>query len=209
MSAGGEPPTSPFLSVCAPISPILPGSPPSLLCVCKFISLGFVHFFISFLYFHLPSFLHLLPSQLPPSLSIFHSLGVYFRLHLTPYLSLIAPFIFLHLCPHLPFFSFSSLLACVTIFPPVCLPPSACVSLHFFPQLSPRTLFPRPKGILVLNLDRLRYCEKLQPQEPRQPPGWSFAPPPTTSPYLFQRVACREIVGGGCQLQETEVWGKN
>ena len=116
---------------------------------------------------------------------------------------------FWFLCPHLPFFSFSSLLACVTIFPPVCLPPSACASLHFFPQLSPRTLLPRPKGILVLNLDRLRYWEKLQPQEPRLPPGWSFTPPPTTSPYLFQRVACREMGGGGCQLQETEVWGKN
>ena len=107
----------PHLSNSARVTPF-----PSL---CKSVSLGLVHFFISFLYLHLPSLLHLLPSHLPPWSSTFHSLGVCFRLHLTHYLtlshcpvSLSAP-----LSPF-PLLLFSSLLACVTIFPlPSAFPP--------------------------------------------------------------------------------------
>lgn len=192
----GDPRPHPFclrprLSIC-------PGLPLPF-CVFK-PSLGFVHFLTSSLYLHLPS---CLLSHLLLCLSIFPSLGVCFRLHLTPHLTI----------SHCPRFSFCT---CVPLspscslfprlFPPVCLPCSAYVSLHFFPRLNPHTHLPRPNGTLVLNLGRLRCGEKLQPQEPRQPPGWSFVLPPPPLP-TFSNVLHAESCGGrGCRLQEAEVW---
>nr|KAF6336836.1 hypothetical protein mMyoMyo1_012055 [Myotis myotis] len=187
MNAGRGPPYL-NLSVCVLIFPTLPRSPLPLLCVCASTSPSSSVLSV----FSLPSGIFIFPLI---CLSILRSLGVYFRLHLTPYLFLFAPIsLSAPVSPPPILFSFSSLLACVTTFLPVCLPHPACVSLHSFPRRSPDSSLPKPKGTLVLNLDGLRCGEKLHSQRFRQPPVWSFTPPPP--PLSTFSTCCMLGVGG-------------
>lgn len=161
----------PHLSNSAQVSPFPSG------CVCKSISLWFCPF---------PHFLPVSSSSILSAFQ-FSFLGCVF-----PSPSYPLP---ISLCPVSFSVSPSSLLLFFLApgIPPVyLLPPTPrYVSLHFFPRLSPHTTLPRPKGTLVLNLDRLRCGKKLQL---RQPPEWSFAPPPPPLPTF--PTCCMPGVGG-------------
>lgn len=179
---------SPYLnlSVCVLIFPTLPRSPLSLLCVS--ISPASSVLSVSSLSSCIFIFPLICLSILLPWVCIYVSISPHTDFSLPP-------FLFLHLCPHRP--SCSLFPRSWHVSPPSFLsasptpPVSACIHS---PRMSPHSSLPKPKGTLVLNLDGLRCGEKLYSQRLRQPPGWSFTPPPP--PLSTFPTCCMPGVGG-------------